>query len=90
MKMSLLAVGLTLLGYAVAQQTAKPVTLADLAGNWQSAGCEAVPDGQGGTFYRFRNFEFKGDRWQISVTMNADGGSPSPSDCCTASGSQVL
>jgi Adenomatosis polyposis coli down-regulated 1 len=72
MKTRFLAVGIAFLGLALAQQFSKPLTIADLAGNWQSATCEAVPDGQGGLFYRFRNFEFKGDRWQIKVTMNAE------------------
>ena len=53
----------------------KPVTglsSSELVGDWSSEGCEAYPDGQGGTNYLTRNFTFTDERWDLTFKIFGD------------------
>lgn len=44
----------------------------DLAGHWVTEGCEAYPDGQGGTSYLTRDFTLTETEWNLDLTIYGD------------------
>lgn len=56
--------------------TGTVLTAAELVGTWSSPGCEAYPDGAGGTNYLTRTFTLTEDRWALDLTIFGD-------DACT-------
>ena len=45
---------------------------ADIEGAWASNTCEAYPDGQGGTSYLTRAFDFTPSRWELQLDVFGD------------------
>lgn len=52
--------------------TGTVLTAAELVGTWSSPGCEAYPDGAGGTNYLTRTFTLTEDRWALEFTIFGD------------------
>jgi hypothetical protein len=57
---------------ATEDTAADTLTGADLAGDWTSNGCEAYPDGSGGTNYLTRSFSLTESRWALDFTIFGD------------------
>lgn len=54
--------------------SAAPLGGEDLAGHWMTEGCEAYPNGQGGTNYLTRDFTLTESTWDLTFTLFGDEG----------------